>query len=445
MRIAFSFALVMMLAGCVSEPTKGILSEDFDREEAAKTRVSLGLTYLKNGNYSQAKLNLDRALDFAPRSADVHYSLAYYYQQVGETARADASFNTAIDLAPRNADIANSYGAFLCETGDYDRAKVFFLKAVNNTQYANTAETYENMALCAQGQQRFEEAIEYFQLALNHQPARAKSLMLLAEIYAQTSQWEKAKAVLQRFERVGQITPDYLWLAAKTASGQNDLKTATDYGDMLVAVYPNHPLTARYREESKAWPRVAVRRKVKSSSSTVNAEQPAMIVRAEPEKKPEPESKPAIPVSEPEVPQDETAKTEPATRNDQTVDTDVPQVVNQADKAESSVAPVEQSQNAPVSEKSEGEAAGETELAGESSESKPAESIADDEAPADTAESDEKPRIHVVKNGENLYRISIKYNLKLSVLKEWNRLKDSDSIYVGKRLWLIPPEEQYKK
>ena len=58
--------------------------DDFDTVAAAKTRISLGLTYLKNGNYSQAKFNLDKALQFAPRLADAHYSIAYYYQVVGE-------------------------------------------------------------------------------------------------------------------------------------------------------------------------------------------------------------------------------------------------------------------------------------------------------------------------------------------------------------------------
>ncbi len=37
-------------------------ANNFDAAEAAKTRISLGLTYLKNGNFSQAKRNLDKAL-----------------------------------------------------------------------------------------------------------------------------------------------------------------------------------------------------------------------------------------------------------------------------------------------------------------------------------------------------------------------------------------------
>lgn len=85
---------VIFLLGCVTEPLPEGFERpnDFDQVEAAKTRISLGLTYLKNGNYTQAKVNLDKALEFAPRLADAHYSMAYYYQLVDEVARAEESY-----------------------------------------------------------------------------------------------------------------------------------------------------------------------------------------------------------------------------------------------------------------------------------------------------------------------------------------------------------------
>jgi type IV pilus assembly protein PilF len=67
----------MLLSGCVSQNDQSF-GQNFDHLKAAKTRVSLGLTYLKNGNYRQAKFNLDKALEFAPRSADANFDMAYY-------------------------------------------------------------------------------------------------------------------------------------------------------------------------------------------------------------------------------------------------------------------------------------------------------------------------------------------------------------------------------
>ena len=184
MRILLLLA-VLTLVGCAGGPSSGGASQgNFDTVEAAKTRISLGLTYLKNGNYRQAKVNLDKAIEFAPRLADAQYSLAYYYQVVGENALAEDAYQLAMDLEPRNADIANSYGAFLCQQGKYEKAKEYFLKAVNSNRYASTAESYENLALCSQSQGQISDGIEYLRLALNHQPSRAKSLLLLTQFLA---------------------------------------------------------------------------------------------------------------------------------------------------------------------------------------------------------------------------------------------------------------------
>ena len=39
---------IVLLCGCVSSTDANRVGDDFNREEAAKTRMSLGLTYLKN-------------------------------------------------------------------------------------------------------------------------------------------------------------------------------------------------------------------------------------------------------------------------------------------------------------------------------------------------------------------------------------------------------------
>jgi type IV pilus assembly protein PilF len=171
-----------LLSGCVTEPRDPAFAgaAGINTDAAAKNRVSLGLTYLSNGNFSQAKANLDKALHFAPKSADAHFAMAYYYQQVDELALTEEYYLKALKLAPENPNIINSYGAFLCEQGRYEKAKSYFLRAVTSKSYVSVAETYENLAICAVDQGKTDEAIGFFELALNHQPTRGKSLFFLA-------------------------------------------------------------------------------------------------------------------------------------------------------------------------------------------------------------------------------------------------------------------------
>ena len=244
--------ILIFLNGCTSHN-----SQNFDQLKAAKTRVSLGLTYLKNGNFSQAKFNLDKALNFAPRSADANFAIAYYYQNVGELEQAENAYQFAMNLDPKNANIANSYGAFLCQNGDYKEAKTYFLKAVNTSSYISSAETYENLALCSRSQGLPEDAIKYLRSAVNHQPGRANSLFLLARSLVETKQWQEARVTLRRYEKTSQISPQGLLMAIKIEQGTGNNTAAKGYSDMLLKIFPNDPVTkalvTKVTESSLEW------------------------------------------------------------------------------------------------------------------------------------------------------------------------------------------------
>tara|TARA_B110000240_G_scaffold19148_1_gene19476 strand:+ start:178 stop:381 length:204 start_codon:yes stop_codon:yes gene_type:complete len=49
------------------------------------------------------------------------------------------------------------------------------------------------------------------------------------------------------------------------------------------------------------------------------------------------------------------------------------------------------------------------------------------------------PDFHVVAKGENLYRISLLYNIKMQRLLDWNSLVDASAIFDGKKLSLVAP------
>ncbi|AWL12702.1 uncharacterized protein HMF8227_02249 [Saliniradius amylolyticus] len=330
MRICLVLIVSVMLAACSSSSSL----QQGNKTEAAKVRLSLGLTYLKNGNFKQAKYNLDQALKFAPRMADVHYSLAYYYQQVGETRQAQEAFQTALSRAPDNADILNSYGAFLCQQGDYQASETYFHRALEQQEYISAAETYENLALCNERQGKLAEAEGYLDKALKHQPQRAKSLMLMTELLVRQAQWQKAKTLLSRYESTGNVSPDMLLMAYKIEQGLGNPERAESYGDMLVKLYPDHRTTQEFRRQ-------------RLPESKVENDRPAL--------QPSPESE----------------------------------------------------QHA---------------------------------APASEKRTKNNNDYHVVQNGENLYRISVKYNIRIKTLMEWNGLESADDLHAGMKLRLTPPE-----
>jgi type IV pilus assembly protein PilF len=494
------FILLMLLSGCVSQNGQSF-GQNFDHLKAAKTRVSLGLTYLKNGNYSQAKFNLDKALEFAPRSADANFAMAYYYQNVGELEQAEEAYQFAMDLEPKNANIANSYGAFLCQNGDYVKAKKYFLKAVNTNSYISSAETYENLALCSQSQGRPEEAIQYLRSAVNHQPGRASSLYLLASSLVDTQQWQEAKAILRRFEKISQVSPQSLLMAMKIEKGLGKDTVAKGYSDMLVRLFPNHSITKSMLTEKRLAGKMISKNSISSVLTTSTASdliEPQRIEKsftkdaeaAEAAKAAETlEAEEAVKVAK-AIEAAETIKAAEALEAAEAIKAAEALEAAEAIKAAETFEAAEAVKVAKAIEAAEALEAAEAIIAAEAFEAaeavkaaeafeaaeavKAAEALEAAEAikaaealeaakavkaaealkaaPADEtteqmteqvtkseAEVLQRPDFHIVTKGENLYRISLLYNIKMQRLIEWNGLADASAIYDGKKLSLVAP------
>ncbi|WP_416305382.1 type IV pilus biogenesis/stability protein PilW [Neptunicella sp. SCSIO 80796] len=339
--------VLLVLCACASQPSEQQLQQEagFDPVEAAKTRISLGLTYLKNDNYKQAKFNLDKALQFAPNLADTHLGLGYYYQLVGDNDKADQAYNQAMQLKPKDADIANSYGAFLCQIGDYPRAKKYFLQAIASPSYIRVAETYENLALCSQNEGLKQESIQYLESALKHDPGRLKSIVMLIQLLIEDQNWIKAKQRLLEYEKAGSVSADTIWFWVQIEKGLGQEDRSQAYGKMLVQMYPGHPNTQKFLAMMK---------------------QQSLPTRT---------PKPFTDVIREQAPTPEAASASAET---------VPQ--------------------------------------------------AEDQTQADDA------KYHQVEAGENLYRISLKYNIRMDKLLEWNHLSDAGAIYPGMKLRVNAPK-----
>ena len=60
--------------------------------------------------------------------------------------------------------------------------------------------------------------------------------------------------------------------------------------------------------------------------------------------------------------------------------------------------------------------------------------------PTQALKKETKAKIHTVKQGETLYRISRRYNLSVEQLRQYNKLDSKASIYPGQKLNVTPPK-----
>ncbi|MBQ4800835.1 type IV pilus biogenesis/stability protein PilW [Pseudoalteromonas sp. MMG006] len=244
----------LALSGCVSESSyngsnKPVVNNKINNAGAARTRIALALQYLKAGNNSQAKYNLERASEFAPNLPEVHYSLAYYYQQVGENARADKAYQKALDIKPDDPNTLNNYGVFLCGIDEYDRATDQFLKAIDVPSYIRVAESYENLALCAIEFDDFENAESYFKQALNHSSQRTSTLISLAALYYAKSDLHKAGELVKRYDDTGRVSSRALMLSYLVKNKMGRIEESEKIAATILQTYPSSNEAYAIREK----------------------------------------------------------------------------------------------------------------------------------------------------------------------------------------------------
>jgi len=232
-----------------SAPTKS----EFDRNKAAQTRLSAGLTYLRQGNLQFAKRHLDRALELGADVGSVHFGLAYYFEQIKEFEKSEKSYKKALKLEPKNPDFLNGYGSFLCNKKDYSGADKYFNQAIGNPIYADVESAYVNAGVCARLAKEDAKAASYFRKALNRNSKLPQALIEMAEIEFDKKRYERANRYIKRYEEISKPSSRSLWLALRVAHYLKDKNELSSYALKLERMFPDSDETAEFLDNKSRW------------------------------------------------------------------------------------------------------------------------------------------------------------------------------------------------
>ncbi len=205
------------LISCVSEQSyvdqgQQIKSLQFNKEEATKVRLKLALSYLQSGNFSQAKFNLDRALDYSPNKSEVHSVRGLYFERIGSLDKALSSYQKAFDLEPSSASSQHNYGSFLCKLGHYKKAKKLLNLAVESPTYSQPGRSYLNLAYCNLEQGNYYQALAYLIDANKHEPSASDILLMLASLNYALLDYESALSWYAKYKTLVKPTASGLML-----------------------------------------------------------------------------------------------------------------------------------------------------------------------------------------------------------------------------------------
>jgi type IV pilus assembly protein PilF len=242
-----ALALAIFLPGCGSSPN-GVISQksnnnlkpDQSKADQARPFIQLGQRYMEMGKLEIAKDNLVKALAYDPRSVDARTLLATLYDKVGDRRAAEENYRQAADLAPKAGGTNNNYGLYLCKLGKFVEARKYFDVAIADGFYTEKDTVYTNAGTCellAKGS--LDTAEMDFRHALEANPKNLQALFQLANVLYQKNDYFKARAFIQRYDTLGQTTPDALLLARNIEIKLGHAEAAHDYALRLREQFPD--------------------------------------------------------------------------------------------------------------------------------------------------------------------------------------------------------------
>lgn len=246
-RLAVTCAILALVAGCVTVPDKGSLPPraEPNLQEAAKLNTDIGLDYMRKGQLDAALEKFDRALTQNPNFALAHSSAAYVHDRRGDATLAEKHYRRAVELEPDNGSTRNNFGVFLCGEKRYPEAERMFVQAARNPKYSEPHKAWVNAGVCARREPDLDKADGYFREALALRPEDPEALAQLASLSLERKDYLRARAFLQRYEKVGLATAETLWIGAKTESALGDKAAAERYTERLKAEFPESDESVR--------------------------------------------------------------------------------------------------------------------------------------------------------------------------------------------------------
>lgn len=237
MRVAIAFS-ALVLSACVNDgPQLGTLKPDF--AEASRLNTQLGGDYLRKGQIEQAREKLERAVEQDSDNADAHATLALVYVRLGETREAMRQYKKALSLNGDDPSLKNNYGTFLCEQGDLKEAEDLFLEAARDRRYDTPEVALTNAGICLRKTADTTRVEDYFREALQVNPEYPQALSQMAQLSYEKADYLRARAFIQRFERVGKHSAETLRIAAQTETELGDRTSAARYQHRLKKEFPD--------------------------------------------------------------------------------------------------------------------------------------------------------------------------------------------------------------
>jgi type IV pilus assembly protein PilF len=240
----FAFTLSLLLAGCATTPPEPVVDTGTIKEETGEPRnrarihTELASLYFEKGNMGVALEELRIATSADPSYPLAHGMFGLVYMELRENKLAETSFQRGLALAPQDPDLNHNYAWFLCQTGRETESIKYFLQAIRNPLYPTPSRSFAAAGVCALRKNEIKDAEQYFQRALALDANDPASLLQLGQIRFRQGQYEEARRLVTRFNKLVEPTAESLWLAVRIERKLGERVAEAGFAGQLRRQYP---------------------------------------------------------------------------------------------------------------------------------------------------------------------------------------------------------------
>jgi tetratricopeptide (TPR) repeat protein/peroxiredoxin len=191
---------------------------------------------------------LARALPFPGVTDTVEFGRNYLsygsvFFQRGYLNQAEASFRIALRDDPSSAEALYGIGSVCLNQQRNAEAREIFERAVKlSATYPDTLpNAWNNLGILSTREGRMDEAIEYFQKALQLSPDHLIALDNLGMAHRQLKQWEQARATFVRALRINPADPEANYGLGMVYAQTDDTAHASEYLHNALRARPAYP------------------------------------------------------------------------------------------------------------------------------------------------------------------------------------------------------------
>jgi len=194
-----------LMASCASGPGAKKSSEKDPRHQ-----YNLGLIYLNNLAADETALNraitqFQKALALDPKHYLAYNALGLAHSMKGDLVPARAAFQKCLEIHPAFTEARNNLGSIYEAQGFLDKAETEYKKALADETYASRQLPLYNLARMAYRQDKAQEALDYVDRALRHDPRMAMGHNLKGMILERL---EDGEGALVSFEKAARLVPE---------------------------------------------------------------------------------------------------------------------------------------------------------------------------------------------------------------------------------------------